>query len=104
MQVRPVEFQEHFARIPVEQARQQHVLQREPDLARDQSARVAAEGHLLDLSRAVQTTETEGAIIHSEDKSTDSQSQRRNRNTKQRDESAEPAQPRSVGQNIDVIA
>lgn len=65
MQVRPIEFQESFARVPVEQARQQHVMQREPDLGRDQVARAAADERLLELSRPVQITEAdaESAIV-----------------------------------------
>jgi hypothetical protein len=59
MQVRSVEFQESFARLPVEQARQQHVIQREPDLGKDQVSRAAADERLLELSRPVQTTETD---------------------------------------------
>lgn len=103
MQVRPIEFQESFARVPVEQARQQHVLQREPDLARDQSARFNADAHLLDLSRPVETTETEGTVIHPEPDRSFKQSPRRDRqNNDQDDRSENPRQP-PLGQNIDVI-
>ena len=63
MQVRPIEFQENFARVPVEMARQQHVLQHEPELAQRQVARLAAQEHLLNLSRPVPTTPTEGTIV-----------------------------------------
>jgi len=66
MQVRAIEFQESFARVPVEQGRQQHVLMREPDLARDQTARIAADQNLLNLSRPGSTTETEGVIVDPE--------------------------------------
>ena len=63
MQVRSIEFQENFGRVPVEASRQQHVLQREPELARAQVAREATEEQTLDLSRPVPTTETEGTIV-----------------------------------------
>ena len=63
MQVRTIEFQESFGRVPVEASRQQHVLQREPELARAQVAREATEEQTLDLSRPVPTTETEGTIV-----------------------------------------
>lgn len=104
MQVRPIEFQESFARVPVEQARQQHVLQREPDLARDQSARLNAEGRLLDLSRPVETTQTEGAIIEADQERSSGQSPRRNQRAAREEDPAEDM-PRSapLGRNIDVI-
>ena len=66
MQVRSVEFQESFARLPVEQARQQHVIQREPDLGKDQVSRTAADERLLELSRLVQTTETDADVSHTQ--------------------------------------
>ena len=104
MQVRPIEFQESFARVPVEQARQQHVLQREPDLARDQAARLNADAHLLDLGRPVETTETENTIEHPEPDRSFRQSPRRERQDGGQDEQSEnPRQP-PLGQNIDVVA
>lgn len=63
MQVRSIEFQESFARVPVEQARQQHVLQREPDLASDLAGRVVANDRLLDQSRPVPPKQAEGGIV-----------------------------------------
>ncbi len=66
MQVRSIEFQESFARLPVEQSRQMHVLQKEPDLASDQVARMIDQAHLLDQSRPVPAAQVEGMIIQSE--------------------------------------
>ena len=68
MQVRPIEFQESFVRVPVEQARQQHVIQREPDLGQDQVARVAADERLLELSRPMPVSEphADSAIVDAE--------------------------------------
>ena len=101
MQVRPIEFQESFSRLPVEQARQQHVLQREPDLARDQSARIASAGHLLDLTRPVPTSEAEGAIIRSDQERPFEQPPRRDRRS-QPDHKESPAPP-ILGRHLDVI-
>lgn len=104
MQVRPVEFQESFARLPVEQARQQHVLQREPDLARDQSARLNADGHLLDLSRPVQTSQTEGVIVEPDQERSFEQRSKRRRQPDREEAQASKNQRIPLGQNIDVIA
>lgn len=103
MQVRPIEFQESFARAPVEQARQQQVLQREPDLARDQSARLHTDSRLLDLRRPVQTTETEGAIIQSEQERATEQPSRRNRRSEGDARSSEDLQTAPLGRKIDMI-
>ncbi|MBT4137854.1 MAG: hypothetical protein HOE48_08065 [Candidatus Latescibacteria bacterium] len=103
MQVRPVEFQESFARLPVEQARQQQVLQREPDLARDQSARSNADSHLLDLSRPVQTTEVEGNIIRADQERSSKQPPRRNQRIVRAEDRVEDTQSAPLGRNIDVI-
>jgi len=103
MQVRPIEFQESFARLPVEQARQQQVLQREPDLARDQSARLNTDNHLLDLSRPVQTTETEGSIVQSDQEQSSKQPPRRNQRFVPVEDAAEDTRSAPLGRNIDVI-
>jgi len=104
MQVRPVEFQESFARLPVEQARQQHVLQREPDLARDQSARISADSHLRDLNRPVETSQAEGVIVQpDEDRSFEDRSKRR-RQPDVEDRNPSKGQKTLLGRNIDIIA
>ncbi|MDP6775669.1 MAG: hypothetical protein QGI83_02770 [Candidatus Latescibacteria bacterium] len=66
MQVRTIEFQENFGRVTVEGARQQNVLQREPELARLQMAQVAADEQVRVLRRPNATTETEGTIVDPE--------------------------------------
>ncbi len=63
MQVRPIEFQENFARVPVEGARQQSLLQREPELAQQHAAQLSANEQVLNLTRPRPTTETEGTIV-----------------------------------------
>ncbi len=63
MQVRPIEFQENFARVPVEGARQQSLLQREPELAQQHAAQASANEQVLNLTRPRPTTETEGTIV-----------------------------------------
>ncbi len=63
MQVRPIEFQENFGRVTVEGARQQNVLQREPELARQHMAQVASDEQVLVLRRPNATTETEGTVV-----------------------------------------
>lgn len=68
MQVRTIEFQENFGRVPVEASRQQHLLQREPELARAKVAQEATDEQTLDLSRPVPTTETEGTIVDPDQK------------------------------------
>lgn len=66
MQVRPIEFQENFGRVTVEGARQQNVLQREPELARQQMAQIGSDEQVLVLRRPNATTETEGTIVDPE--------------------------------------
>ena len=63
MQVRPIEFQENFARVTVEGARQQNLVQREPELAQHQMAQVAADAQALDMSRPMPTPPPEGKIV-----------------------------------------
>ena len=95
MQVRPIEFQESFARVPVEQARQQHVTQREPDLGQDQVACAAADERLLELSRPVQTMEADAdsaAVDPERQQAPERQSQNSER------EPQTDGQPRSEGQ------
>jgi hypothetical protein len=104
MQVRPVEFQESFARLPVEQARQQHVLQREPDLARDQTARLSADSHLRDLNRPVETSQTEGLIVQpDQDRSFEDRPKRR-RQSNRADGNLSKRPPVLLGRNLDIIA
>ena len=108
MQVRPIEFQESFARVPVEQARQQHVLQREPDLGRDQVARAAADERLLELSRPVPTTEpdADSAVVNPE-RERELQRRSQDRERESSDQQSEPDQrpaSRSQGTQIDLIA
>jgi hypothetical protein len=104
MQVRPIEFQESFARVPVEQARQQHILQREPDLARDQSARLNADAHLLDLGRPVQTTQTEDPVVLPDPDRSFGQAPKRGRQSGREDNPSDHARQPPLGQHIDVIA
>ena len=68
MQVRAIEFQENFARVPVEGARQQSLLQREPELAQQHMAQTGASEQALNLSRPRPTPETENAIVDPEQK------------------------------------
>lgn len=102
MQVRTIEFQESFARVPVEQSRQHSVLLREPNLARDQAARANAEAHMLDLSRPVQTTETEGVIIRSDQEKGFEQPPRRDRRSGQENEPSDERRQVQQGRYIDV--
>jgi|GEM_PF-1500864 hypothetical protein len=66
MQVRAIEFQENFARVPVEGARQQSLLQRGPELAQQQMSQTGASEQALNLSRPRPATETENAIVDPE--------------------------------------
>ena len=66
MQVRAIEFQENFARVPVEGARQQSLMQRGPDMAQQQAAQVGADEQALNLSRARPTPQAEGNIVDPE--------------------------------------
>ena len=100
MQVRPIEFQESFARVPVEQARQQHVLMREPDLASDQVGRTMAQELLLDQSRPVPMTPVEDEIIDPERAT--SVSRYRGRTHKEKSESEQGR--KNTGRHLDVIA
>jgi hypothetical protein len=103
MEVRPIEFQESFARVPVEQVRQQHVLQREPDLARDQSARLNADGHLLDLNRPVETTETESHVVLPDKERSFEQSPKRDGQSEGEERPSQDKRTPPIGQNIDLI-
>jgi len=108
MLVRPIEFQESFARVPVEQARQQHVMQREPDLGRDQVARTAADEQLLELSRPVQTTEpdADSTIVDPERQQGLEQRPQNNRREPQENEQPEAdgrARDDAQGTRIDLI-
>jgi len=102
MQVRPVEFQESFARLPVEQARQQHVLQREPDLARDQAARLNADAHLRDLSRPVETSQTEGVIVQPDQDRAFEQRSKRRKPSGGEDGRTPQRQNAQLGRNLDI--
>jgi len=66
MQVRAIEFQENFARVPVEGARQQSLMLREPEMAQQQAAQVGVDEQALNLSRPRPTPETEGHIVDPE--------------------------------------
>jgi hypothetical protein len=63
MLVRAIEFQENFARVQVEGARQQSLLQRAPELAQQQIAHAGANEQALNLSRPRPTSETENVIV-----------------------------------------
>ena len=63
MQVRSIEFQENFGRVTVEGARQQNLLQREPEVGQHQAARMAADEQVLNLNRPTPATPTEGNVI-----------------------------------------
>jgi hypothetical protein len=109
MQVRPIEFQESFARVPVEQARQQHVLQREPDLGRDQVARAAADERLLELSRPVPVAEpdADSVVVDPERQQSFEQRAQNGEQDRQSDEQPESARrpvEESRGTRIDLIA
>ena len=69
MQVRSIEFQENFARVPVEGARQQSLLQREPELAQQNAAQLSANDQVLNLTRPTPTTETKGTIVEPDSQS-----------------------------------
>ena len=63
MQVRAIEFQENFARVPVEGARQQSILQRGPELVQPQISHAGANEQVLNLSRPCPTSETGNVIM-----------------------------------------
>ena len=63
MQVRSIEFQENFGRVTVEGARQQNLLQREPELGQHHAAQMAADEQVLKLNRPPPATPMEGNII-----------------------------------------
>ena len=63
MQVRSIEFQENFGRVTVEGARQQNLLQREPEVGQHHAAQMAADEQVLNLNRPTPATPTEGNVI-----------------------------------------
>ncbi|MDA0748387.1 MAG: hypothetical protein O2954_17860 [bacterium] len=107
MQVRAIEFQENFARVPVEGARQQSLLMREPELARQQVARVAANEQLLNLSRPTPMAETEGAIVEPDDRRTTERRSNRGTARQVRQEKEEkrnrPGADGVSGTRIDIV-
>ena len=89
MQVRAVEFQENFRKVTVEGARQQSVLQREPEIAQQQSAQAASNEQVLNASRPNPTTETEGTIIDPDSRKPPEGSPRRSQGGRSEDEDGE---------------
>ena len=66
VQVRTIEFQQSFARVPLEGARQQSVLLREPQLAQQAAAQVGGDEQTLNLSRPRPTSQAEGGVVDPE--------------------------------------
>ena len=108
MQVRSIEFQENFARVPVEGARQQSLLQREPLIAQQQAGEVLADQHVLEMSRPRPTTETEGTVVNPDSERAArrrARSDRRAGNTEEQPaEEERPGDDRIAGTKLDVVA
>jgi hypothetical protein len=109
VQVRSIEFQEHFGRVPVETSRQQSLLLREPALAQQQAGQVMADQHVLDMSRPRPTTETEGTIIDPDGGRASGRQSRSGERRRDSDELAaeeeKPSRdPRTAGRKLDVVA
>ena len=66
MQVRMMEFQENFGRIPLEGARQQSLMQRAPQLAQQAAAQVGSDEQILNLNRPRPTSQPEGSVVDPE--------------------------------------
>ena len=96
MQVRAIEFQENFARVPVEGARQQSILQREPERAQQQLSQAGAAEQVLNLGRPRPTTETENAIV---DQNQERPTEGGSRGTRRQLDSNEPSEQDQRGQN-----
>jgi hypothetical protein len=108
LQVRSIEFQEHFGRVPVETSRQHNLLLREPMSAQHQAGQVLTQQHVLDMSRPRPMTETEGAVIDpdGERQSGHSRSGKRQPEAEESREAKEkPSRDsRTAGRALDVIA
>ena len=109
MQVRSIEFQEHFGRVPVETSRQQSLLLREPALAQQQVGQVLANEHVLNLSRPRPTTETEGTVIDPDGgRASGGRSRPGNRQRDSEELAANQERPsrdpRTAGRALDVVA
>ncbi len=109
MQVRSIEFQEHFGRVPVETSRQQSLLLREPVLAQQQAGQAMADEHVLGMSRPNPTTETEGTVVDP-DAGQESGEHKRSEDRHQEtdasiaEEAGLPRDPRTAGRKLDVVA
>jgi hypothetical protein len=105
MQVRTVEFQEHFARIPLEGARQQDLLQKSADLAMNKASAAVAGEQAQELTRPQAATPTDNPIINeSAERSVIGARPRRERDRDPRQNQASDANgPRSSGRFIDFV-
>ena len=81
MLVRSVEFQEHFARVQLEGARLQDILQRSSEQATARSGLTLADQQVLDQSRPMAATQTENPIV---DAATGKDTSRQNRGGRRR--------------------
>ena len=106
MQVRPVEFQENFRKVALEGARQQSVLQKEPEVAQQQAAQAAANEQALAGSRPNPTTETEGKIIDPASRRPPEGSPRhsQDRGSEEEQGSQEQGGEQRSGGRIDIVA
>ena len=96
MQVRAIEFQESFARVPVEGARQQNLIQRLPDETMRQTAGLMDQQRLLDLTRPGMATSVENPIVDA--------SSGGNRRDRRRGESRDPGAAERPPQASDAKA
>ena len=110
MQVRTIEFQESFGRVAVETSRQQSLLLREPEMARQQVAMMAASERALNLTRPMPATQPENTIIdpnqrHTPERHPESGSRDRQSSGGSEEENAPPPGTDGVsGTRIDVVA
>ena len=109
MQVRTVEFQENFGRVSVETSRQQSLLLREPEMARQQVALMAANEQVLKLTRPMPATQPESTIIdpnqeHTPERHPESGSRDRHSSGGSEEEAPPPGRDGVSGTRIDVVA
>ncbi len=107
MLIRSVEFQDSFARAPVEGARQLSLDLHRPDIIQGQIASTNAQQMVLDQGRPLAFDQTEDKVIHPEQKGVTERPQaRERRRQKQEPEEGENHPPHigTTGTKVDFVA
>lgn len=105
--IRSVEFQDSFARAPVEGARQLSLDLNRPDLLHRYMAQIAAEQAIQDQSRPLASEQPEGKGVDPNSRPLPERPQQRRRGRRQGQEPEEEHRPPHVsttGTHVDLVA